>query len=336
MFMLSQPRGLNYSGAAVASAKTRVRSFAARSIKELAHSLGIAVRRMRRLRANFIVTFHLVPPEDGSRFEKTIRFLAENFSIVPLDELVARSQSSTPDQSGGVVALTFDDGLRNHGEVAYQILNRLRIPATFYICADLVDRPGSIWTWEVHCRLERLSKASRAHFFHLAEVSGELQAIVNWMKTIPVDRREEIEQEIRDYTPEFAFTSSERDRFELMNWQQIQGLDQDLITIGSHTATHVDLSQASADRVNTELSRGKEILELRLNRKVRHLAYPNGSFNQSVLPSVRKYYSSAVTTRRGVVKQGDDPILLNRINAEFDLPRFSWELAAVASQEHHS
>jgi peptidoglycan/xylan/chitin deacetylase (PgdA/CDA1 family) len=326
------PRNRLTAGVEVASATSRVRSFAAKSVKQFAHGLGISVRRMQRLRTDFILTFHLVPPEDGPGFEETIRFLRQNFPIVSLDELLARLQSRPSHQREGVVALTFDDGLRNHGKVAYEVLNRLRVPATFYVCAELVGCPGSIWTWEVHARLERLSKALQAHFFDIAGVSGELQAIVNWMKTIPVDRREEIEKEIRDCTPDFQFTLSERDRFELMDWQQIQNLDPDLITIGSHTATHIDLPQAGKERLDRELSRGKKILESRLNRKVEHFAYPNGNFSPSVLPFVQKYYSSAVTTKRGVVKPGDNPILLNRINAEFDLPRFSWELAATASQ----
>jgi len=280
--------------------------------------------------------FHLVPPHESTHFEDTIRFLAENFPIVRLEELVARTQDKTPTQEGGVVALTFDDGLRNHGEVVYSVLKRLGVHATFYICSDLIDHPGSIWTWEIHSRLERLSETVQKRFFDAAGVCGDLQEIVEWMKTIPVNHREQIEKEIHDCTPSFQFTPLERDRFGLMSWQQIKNLDPNLITIGSHTATHIDLPQADPERLDRELSRGKEILETRLGRKVEHFAYPNGNFDQRVIPFVKKYYSSAVTTRRGVVKTGDNPLLLNRIHAEFDLPSFSWDLAAIASQERWS
>ena len=196
------------------------------------------------------------------------------------------------------MALTFDDGLRNHGDVVYPILKRLGVPATFYVCSDLIGHPGSIWTWETYSRLQRLSEADQQRFFDVAGVSGELERIVQWMKTIPVDRREQIEKEIHDCTPNFQFTPSERDRFELMSWQQIENLDANLITIGSHTSTHIDLPQANPERLDRELLRGKEIIESRLNRKVEHFAYPNGNFNELVLPFVKKYYSSAVTTRR--------------------------------------
>jgi peptidoglycan/xylan/chitin deacetylase (PgdA/CDA1 family) len=253
-----------------------------------------------------------------------------------MDELIARTQTQISGQNEGLVALTFDDGLRNHGEVAYPILKRLRVPATFYLCADLLDKPGSIWTWEIYSRLGRLKEVDQKRFLNQAGVYCDLEGIVHWMKTIPVARREQIEKEIHDLTPEFQFTPSERDSFELMSWKTIQNLDPDLITIGSHTATHIDLPQAEPERLVRELSLGKESLELRLGRKIEHFAYPNGNFNERVLPVVKKYYASAVTTNPGVVKQGDNPLLLNRIHAEFDLPRFSWELAANASRERRA
>lgn len=312
---------------------SRIKRLAAKPVKQLLYHFGFTTRRMQEHRANFIITFHLVSTNDSARFEKTIRFLAENFAIVRLDEFVARTRAQGPVQKEGMIALTFDDGLRNHGAVVYTILKRLRVPATFYICADLINRPGSVWTWEIHSRLQRLGEVDRQRFFDVAGVSGELQKIVDWMKTIPVDRREQIESEIHAYTPNFEFTPSERDRFELMSWQDIQNLDPDLITIGSHTATHIDLPQATPERLDRELSSSKEMIESRLNRKVAHFAYPNGSVSERVLPFVRKYYSSAVTTRRGVVKAGDNPLLLNRIHGEFDLPRFSWDLAVSTSRE---
>lgn len=315
------------------SAPTKIRSVAAKSVKNLLHRLGFTVRHFRKLRANFIVTFHIVEAHESDDLEKAIRFLSQNFAIVPLDELVARIQTQTTAPKQGIVALTFDDGLKSHGDVVYKVLKRLAVPATFYICADLIGQQGSVWTWEIHSRLERMVETDKQHFFDAAGVSGKLQRIVDWMKTIPVVRRERIEKEMRDCTPDFRFTPAERDRFELMSWEQIQTLDSNLITIGSHTSTHVDLPQANPERLERELSRSKEIIESRLNRKVKHFAYPNGSVSLAVLPSVKKYYSSAVTTKPGVVKPGDNPLLLNRVHSEFDLARFSWDLATYASRE---
>ncbi len=161
-------------------------------------------------KVSFIVTFHVVRPEEIELFKETAQFLAENFHVVPLDQLVETVERQMPTEKQGYVAITFDDGLRNHAEVAYPILKELGIPATFYLCPELVDRGGSIWTWEIHSRLERLGEIDRRPFFEMTGVSGELQRIIDRMKKIPVDEREQIEKRIRELTPDFRFTESER------------------------------------------------------------------------------------------------------------------------------
>jgi peptidoglycan/xylan/chitin deacetylase (PgdA/CDA1 family) len=304
----------------------RISNLAPKSIKRLLKRFCVPDSLAKRLRVNFIVTFHSVPSQESDCFEEIIRYLARNFKVVALAELVAQLQNDSPRRENGLVAITFDDGLKNHAQVVYPILKELGMPASFYICPELMDRRRSIWTWEVKSRLDRLSEDGQRPFFELAGVCGETQQIVNWMKTIPVERREQIEKEISDSTPDFEFTKDERDRFELMSWQQAQELDPSLITIGSHTSTHIDLPQAKAGRLEKELATSKELLEARLNRKVEHLAYPNGNFTLEMLPLVARYYRTAMITQQGVVKRGDNLLTLRRIHADLDLPRFSWDL----------
>jgi peptidoglycan/xylan/chitin deacetylase (PgdA/CDA1 family) len=301
--------------------------------KQLLHYSGWSAGYVKMLKASFIITFHSVRPQESGLFKESIRFLADNFHVVPLEQLVEAIEGQTSTQKESLVALTFDDGLRNHAEVAYPILRERGIPATFYLCPELVDRGGSIWTWEVHARLERLDKRAQQEFFDLAGVSGELQSIIDWMKAIPVDQREQIEKRVRELSPDFKFTQGEADRYELMNWSQVEKLDPAIITIGSHTATHIDLPQATPDRLERELFYSKEILESRLKRKVQHFAYPNGNFTEDLLPVVRQFYRSAVTTRPGTVRFGDNPFLLKRIHGDFPLPAFSWRLASAARRE---
>jgi peptidoglycan/xylan/chitin deacetylase (PgdA/CDA1 family) len=321
------------TGGELVTTSSRARGLPAGFVKQLLHYSGWSTGYVKMRKVSFIVTYHCIRPEECGLFKETAQFLAENFHIVPLGQLVETVESAASISKHGFVALTFDDGLRNHAEVAYPVLRELGIPATFYLCPDLIDRGASVWTWEIHSRLERLGERDQQQFFKSAGVSGDLQRIIDRMKIIPVDEREEIEKRVRDLTPDFQFTRYERDCYDLMSWSEVEKLDPEFITIGSHTATHIDLPQAGPDRLERELLRSKEILESRLNRKVQHFAYPNGSFNEAVLPAVRQFYRSAVTTRPGIVRQGDNPLLLNRIHADFRLPAFSWDLARAARRE---
>lgn len=311
----------------MSSALRQIRDLAAESVKQLLHTSLVSDAYVRRHNFNFIFTFHSVPTNERCCFEAVLRYLARNFKVVGLGELVAQIQDNAPTREGGLAALTFDDGLKNHAQVVYPILKELGMPASFYVCPELMDRKRSIWTLEVKSRLDRLNENSRQRFFELAGVSGDTQQIIKWMKTIPVERREQIESEIHDCTPDFQFTEDERHRFELMSWEELQELDPSLITIGSHTATHIDVSQAKPERLDRELRVSKQILELRLNRKVEDFAFPNGSFTLEVLPTVARYYRTALVTQKGAVRRGDNLLTLRRIHADANLARFSWDLA---------
>jgi peptidoglycan/xylan/chitin deacetylase (PgdA/CDA1 family) len=315
---------------------SRIRELAAASLKQLLYTSQVSVNYVKRHHVNFIVTFHAVSREEASSFEGIVRYLARNFKVVSLGELVVQIEGKAATREDGLVALTFDDGLRNHAEVVYPILKKLGMPAAFYICPKLIDRGCSVWTWEMKSRLDRMEESVRQRFLDLAEATGGTQAVVNWMKTIPVVRREAIEREIRDNSQGFAFTPDERDRFELMTWQQVKDLDPSLITICSHTATHIDLPQADSARLESELAESKEIIESRLGRKVEFLAYPNGSISPQMLPTVARYYRSAVVTRTGVVKRGDNLLSLKRIHADLDIAKFSWNLTVMARRKARS
>lgn len=91
-----------------------------------------------------------------------------------------------------------------------------------------------------------------------------------------------------------------------MSWQQIEELSNSgLITIGSHSINHPNLSEvASEGNLKYEIFESKRILEERLKRKVNFFSYPFGGMNTkarelvilagytaSVATNLSKYYS---------------------------------------------
>ena len=64
-----------------------------------------------------------------------------------------------------------------------------------------------------------------------------------------------------------------------MSWEQLQALDKEgLVSVECHTVTHPDdLRKCTDAQLETELKKSKEVLEEKLGRKVRFLAYPVGN-----------------------------------------------------------
>src|SRR5687768_5357087 len=106
-----------------------------------------------------ILVYHGTPAREAAMLERQLRWLKRRFEIVPLRTLSAAARGGAV---GRMVALTFDDGLRNNIAVAYPILRKLEIPATFFVCPGLIDRGAWLWTHEARRRLARLGASARA------------------------------------------------------------------------------------------------------------------------------------------------------------------------------
>jgi peptidoglycan/xylan/chitin deacetylase (PgdA/CDA1 family) len=100
-----------------------------------------------------IVTFHRVQDIDTPEgltvgvdvFESYCRFFKRHFKVVPLRELVAKLESSAP--LNRELAITFDDGYRDNFENAAPVLERLGLPATFFIVTQWMGTDVVPW-WD--------------------------------------------------------------------------------------------------------------------------------------------------------------------------------------------
>jgi peptidoglycan/xylan/chitin deacetylase (PgdA/CDA1 family) len=91
-----------------------------------------------------ITAFHRVndqlPPDSltcrSDMFEEFCTYFKKNFRVVPLAEQIAGFKSGA--NLGGTLSITFDDGYLDNYEVAAPILQRLGLPATFFITSDFI------------------------------------------------------------------------------------------------------------------------------------------------------------------------------------------------------
>ncbi len=80
-----------------------------------------------------------------------------------------------------------------------------------------------------------------------------------------------------------------------MTWEQLQELVEAGMEIGSHSRSHPDLAQLSADAARFELTESKRLLEANLGITVRSIAYPYGSYSGTVIQLAREAgYDGAV------------------------------------------
>jgi peptidoglycan/xylan/chitin deacetylase (PgdA/CDA1 family) len=260
-----------------------------------------------------ILMFHGTPRREAAALERELRWLKSRFQLVPLRSIanIALHGGMLSDK----VALTFDDGLRSNVQVAYPLLHRLAIPATFFVCPGLVDRAKWLWTHEARRRLSRLGPSARAELALEWRAPDGVQEFVLWMKTLDNSTRKRVEERLREATPDFTPTDAEREAFDLADWKALRGLDPALVTIGSHTLTHPSLTGASAGEIEVEVRDSRRQLESGLQRPVDTFAYPDGEVDPAAEACVRKHYRAALRASGGWVRRGADAHRLPRIAA---------------------
>lgn len=288
------------------------------------HWSGLATRRASKIRQPRILMYHIIGDEELSvrQFEWQLKFLRANFEPTSLGTLLDRLQSGT--LSGREVVITFDDGVRNHYEVAWPVLRAHDVPATFFVCPDLTESGAWLWRTELRMRLKLLDAGERAAAArHAGCLAQDVEAIMEWTKGLPMDDRAAFQNDISTRTRAFSPSREQMERHAPLTWDQLQQMDARLITIGSHTRTHPMLPTLDERALHDEIAGSRRILEEKLDREVGLFSYPNGANNAGVVAMARRHYRAALTTRKGFVANGDDPFLLPRIPAAADRASFS-------------
>jgi peptidoglycan/xylan/chitin deacetylase (PgdA/CDA1 family) len=302
----------------------------ARQIHSFAFASGLSTLAARSRRAYRVIMYHgvgdaFMPVE---AFEANLRWMAERFRVVSLSDVVQGiEQGRTPD-ARGEVALTFDDGLANHFEQAWPVLKRLGLPASFFICPELIDSRRWIWNQEARARLKRMTPATRGEFAQaeLGMQGDAIEPMVQRMKQLALADRQRAESALRARTPDFVPTPQEHEHYDPITWEQVRQLDPSLITIGSHTLSHPILPTIDDAALEREVNESRRVLEERLGREVDLFCYPNGSHDDRVYAHVSRSYRAAITTNYGLAQPSSDLHRLMRIPAAANLPLMAWRM----------
>jgi len=275
-------------------------------------------RFTRLLPKGFVLAFHDIPPEKVSEFIESLRPARP----IPLPELVERSKQGK--STGGLFAITVDDGVGETVRNLSHLFCARRWPATFYISTGYLDskegmafqwwrsllpflparklvlksgavvdlsRPGSVQ--ELSRQMERMWHSQRSEAY--LPMTLELAAVV-----------------IREHALSPSFVRPP----EPVSWAEVAELSRsEMIRFESHGVSHGAMSALSDEEIATEMRVSQELVSSHTGQPCRHLAYPFGSA-ESIGPRAeliaRKFYDSAVTMTLGNIDSAN-PWLLPRI-----------------------
>jgi peptidoglycan/xylan/chitin deacetylase (PgdA/CDA1 family) len=265
----------------------------------------------------------------SAEFDWQMSFLARNFRPATLGSLLRSCAENRPIPAGSV-AVTFDDGFLDNYSVAYPILRRHGVPATFFVTTDFIEHNQPIWFEVVAFAYLNLPVNSIVHpLCPSAEPSraerdvrlGEFGRVMRKLKQIPDEQRSEFVAHLATLIDTAALGEAWARFGGAMRWEHIVEVARNSIEIGSHTVSHPILSRTSGDALQLELSTSKRLLEEKVGLPVELLAYPVGGrrhYSPEVIRVAKEAgYRNGITYVAGVNRLGCvDPFAVRRHTVE--------------------
>jgi peptidoglycan/xylan/chitin deacetylase (PgdA/CDA1 family) len=295
-------------GGAAMSAGRRARAASLLGAPGLASLVG----RLPRWRGVVVLNYHRVGDRSGQPWDRTLWNADADTFDAQLAALTRDADVIAPEDVGGLarerrrgrhVLLTFDDGYRDNYQVAYPLLRRHGLTATFFPCVGFLDDARTAWwdelAWMVrNARRDSItradapsagSSASEAGGGASAAGGGEselltlgpeedatIAALVADYKALPASETERFLDFVADATGAGRCDASAAAQL-WMTWDMAREMRSTGMRFGGHTVTHPVLARLPPERQAEEIAGCGERLAQELGEPMRWFAYPVGA-----------------------------------------------------------
>ena len=309
------------------------------------HILGAAGRLSRPSAA--ILMYHSIVEEpkltenilgtskSTAVFEAHMKALARWFAPVTIEQVVQFAEEGRKLPSKAV-AVTFDDGFADNYDTALPILSRYGIPACFYIMVNAVATGIPPWYCQLRfafgttCKPD-WSDPERHQTYSMTAPAGRERALSAAWEIGAQKTGSAQEEFVRQVEESLEVESLGTQRGLMLTWEQVKALRKAGHVIGGHTLSHPNLAHISKQEAQSEIAGCKKRIEQEIGEPIKHFSYPHPALNPQWTPQTLQItrevgFRSAVLTKCGPVRAGDEPLALKRTNAPNDLDEWIWNL----------
>jgi peptidoglycan/xylan/chitin deacetylase (PgdA/CDA1 family) len=265
-----------------------------------------------------------VPP---ARLAEHLEVLRKHCHPVSLTALqTSLQEGSIPDRA---VAVTFDDGYANNLHAAKPLLERFDTPATVFVVSGALG--GREFWWDELDRIITLPSSlptavpppiPGAGATMPTQEMSDRQTLYRslWTRLRPLPPAEQ-QAALAALQQWAGVPAGARPTHRSLHASELKPLAAGgLIEVGAHTVSHPCLASQSLVDQRAEIAGSKGALELALDARVTAFAYPFGSADDFTLETTQLVreagFTSAWTTRPGVVVAESDPYSLPRANVK--------------------
>ena len=241
-----------------------------------------------------VLTYHdIIPDEETdfsdpmkikySEFFKQMKMISDNFPIYSIKELHKKIINKDIPKDL-CVSITFDDGYLNQLSNAAPLLQKLNIPATFFITTDFAYQRiiPQLERWKSWIKLSQnkinLESIGINETFDLKNISEKRRLYNRLIGLLPSDIYDYEDDKLNSLLNKL-FCDETIPRI-YMNWKEINELNKiSNFTIGAHSVSHPNLKKVK-NFLEDEVIKSKNIIESNIQQKVKYFAYPFGTNNE--------------------------------------------------------
>lgn len=274
----------------------------------------------------------------AATFERQLRFMLTYFAPVSVSSLLDPNEPKPP----LCFAVTFDDGYRDNLTVAAPMLDRLGVPATFFVVGSHVGAERQFWREQLDGILRQADRPClRRQAIEGWPDACRLPAVLTLrgrrrreraytaLSSLLIRTRKEAVPACLRSLADALGTQVPHGRREvpMMTWEDIRRLQEQGHEVGAHTMNHVSLGCVDRDQARSEIEQSVEVIRRELGTPPVSFAYPYGtssSFDDGVIDLLKgSGCRGAFTVLPGIVGPSSSPWTLPRVSLSRPL-RFVW------------
>jgi peptidoglycan/xylan/chitin deacetylase (PgdA/CDA1 family) len=260
----------------------------------------------------------LVPALGTRLFEAQLRHLSARYRVVPTSELPAAIRARRRGQRFPV-SITFDDDLASHRRAAMPILERLGLPAAFFLCGASLERPFAFWWERLDAALTRGAEleglvsvaAGEEAMGPGAPERRRVHGLAASIQAMPAQERDSVASRLQARLGPDPSDAGIRSA-------DVEALAQAGFEIGFHTFRHHWLPALGDDALHLAMKEGRDQLEIAAGQRLTMIAYPHGGADARVAAAARSAgFELGFRTRDEPIEPDSDPLLLGRVEPPF-------------------
>ena len=253
------------------------------------------------------------------QFTENMKWLKKNTDILSVDDLFDNINKQKKFSNPSTL-VTFDDGYVDNYTLAYPVLKKLGIPAIFFIPTNIITTRQMGWWDLIAYLIKKTKKTSIIYNDKIYSLDNLDNAIRLFQKKMKIETYDETNDLVLTLSKscDVPLPDIEVQSKELMTWDQICEVSVNGIDIGSHTDSHRVLSTISIDEQKEEMISSRLIIEGKINKTVRTIAYPVGNSAHFTIETMKIAsecgYNGAFSFNTGINYESDfSPFDIKRI-----------------------